>query len=72
MTVLCVHNTVLLFEGFIMNRVILSPAKYVQGPHVLNELASLVMPLGNKALVIIDKTINEKSVLIFQTTYLKK
>ncbi len=72
MTVLCVHNTVLLFKGFIMNRVILSPAKYVQGPHVLNELASLVMPLGNKALVIIDKTINEKVSIDFSDNVFKK
>ncbi|MCC3808596.1 iron-containing alcohol dehydrogenase, partial [Vibrio parahaemolyticus] len=55
-----------------MNRVILSPAKYVQGPHVLNDLASLVMHLGTRALVIIDKTISEKVNIDFSDSVFKK
>lgn len=37
-----------------MDRILISPSKYVQGPGVLSSIATYVKPLGNRALILAD------------------
>jgi glycerol dehydrogenase len=43
--------------GVHMDRVLIAPSRYVQGPDTIDRLGEYVAPLGNRPLVVIDKTV---------------